>query len=202
MRKPPKKLLDQVKEKLRLKHYSIRTEDAYVSWIRRFILYHNKKHPKDMDEREVEAFLSHLAIDLKVASSTQNQALNALLFLYRYVLGKDLKAINAVRAKKPKKMPTVMTRSEISKVLKGMSGVHKLMAMIIYGSGLRLMECIRLRVEAKVPVPGAVRGERPDPIQIDDVLPMAAHEGRGRELFSQFMQPLHGTVGFFALGSD
>jgi integron integrase len=147
MRKPPKKLLDQVREKLRLKHYSIRTEESHVSWIRRFILYHNKKHPKDMGEPEVEAFLSHLAIDLKVASSTQNQALNALLFLYRYVLGTDLKAINAVRAKKPKKMPTVMTRSEISKVLKGMSGVHKLMAMMIYGSGLRLMECIRLRVK-------------------------------------------------------
>ena len=102
MEKRPKKLLDRVRELIRLKHYSIRTEQAYVSWIKRFILFHGKRHPQDMGKEEIEAFLSHLATDRNVSSSTQNQAFNALLFLYKQVLNKDLdEGINAVRAKKP-----------------------------------------------------------------------------------------------------
>ena len=148
MSNPPKRLLDQVRDRIRLKHYSIRTEESYLSWIKRFILYHGKRHPKDMGEKEIEAFLTHLAVELKVASSTQNQAFNAILFLYRDVLHMHLdNQINAVRAKKPKKMPTVMTKSETSRVIGAMSGVHKLIAMMLYGCGLRTMECIRLRVK-------------------------------------------------------
>jgi integron integrase len=148
MQDRPKKLLDQVRDLIRLKHYSIRTEKSYVSWIKRFIIYHNKRHPEDMREKEIEKFLTHLAVDLNVASSTQNQAFNALLFLYREVLNIDLKnTINAVRAKKPQRVPTVMTKSEALKVIGAMDGIQKLMTMLIYGSGLRQMECIRLRVK-------------------------------------------------------
>jgi len=148
MTKSPRKFLDQVSDLLRLKHYSIRTEASYISWIKRYILYHNKRHPKDMGKKEVEAFLTHLAVDLNVASSTQNQAFNALLFLYREFLKIDLgDKINAVRAKKPRRLPTVMTEAETSRVIGAMTGVHKLMAMLLYGSGLRTMECIRLRVK-------------------------------------------------------
>jgi len=148
MNKPPKKLLDQVRELIRLKHYSIRTEQTYVSWIKRFILFHGKKHPNDMGKNEIEAFLTHLAKNLNVASSTQNQAFNALLFLYKQVLDQPLdEKINAVRAKKPRRLPTVMTNDEAVKVIDMLSGIHQLMAKLLYGSGLRLMECIRLRVK-------------------------------------------------------
>ena len=141
MNKPSKILLDQVRETLRLRHYSIRTEDTYVSWIRRFIFYHEKRHPKDMRELEIEAFLTHLAVDLKVASATQNQAFNAILFLYREILGIELNDnINAVRAKKPRRLPTVMTKAETITIINAMSGVHKLMASLLYGSGLRLRD--------------------------------------------------------------
>ena len=145
---PPKKLLHQVRDRLRLKHYSIRTERSYTGWIRRYILFHDKKHPKDMGEREIENFLTYLAVDQKVAQSTQNQALNAIIFLYREVLGIELNdPINAIRAKRPQRLPTVLTQAEVKKLLNAMSGTHRIMAMLLYGSGLRLMECIRLRVK-------------------------------------------------------
>jgi len=142
------KLLDQVRQAIRLKHYSIRTEQAYVGWIKRFILFHNKRHPKNMGTPEVTAFLTHLAIDRHVAASTQNQALSALLFLYRHVLGQDLQgSIDAVRAKTPQRLPTVMSREEALRVIAALSGTHQLMGKLLYGSGLRLMECLRLRVK-------------------------------------------------------
>ena len=145
---PPKKLLDQVRDLIRLRQYSIRTEQAYVSWIKRFILFHDKKHPNEMGKSEIEAFLTHLAKNLNVASSTQNQAFNALLFLYKQVLDQPLdEKINAVRAKKPRRLPTVMTNEESTNVIDNLSGLNKLMAKLLYGSGLRLMECIRLRVK-------------------------------------------------------
>ena len=148
MKKQPKKLLDQVRDAIRLKHYSIRTEHSYVGWVKRFILYHSKQHPKDMGAREIEDFLTHLAVDLKVASSTQNQAFNALLFLYHEVLKIELRgSINAIRAKKPRKLPTVLTKSEASRVIAAMDNVYSIMAVLMYGSGLRLMECLRLRVK-------------------------------------------------------
>jgi integron integrase len=148
MENRPKKLLDQVREAIQVKHYSIRTEDAYISWIKRYILFHGKRHPKDMDVSEIEAFLTHLAVDQHVAASTQNQALGALLFLYREVLKKDLaRPVDSVRAKRPKRLPTVLTREEVFKVIGFLSGTRQLMAKLLYGSGLRLMECVRLRVK-------------------------------------------------------
>jgi integron integrase len=143
-----KKLLDQVRDAIRLKHYSIRTEESYVDWIKRYILFHKKRHPKDMGPAEVEAFLTHLAVEGNVAASTQNQALSALLFLYREVLHQELDApLDSVRAKKPRRLPVVLTPDETRQVIQGMTGVYQLMAKLLYGSGLRLMECVRLRVK-------------------------------------------------------
>jgi integron integrase len=148
MEKRPKKLLNQVRDAIRLKHYSIRTEKAYVAWVRRYILFHDKRHPNEMGSAEIEAFLTHLAVDQNVAASTQNQALSALLFLYRDVLRKDLDfPIDSIRAKRPKRLPTVLTKEEVLRVIGGLSGTYLLMAKLLYGSGLRLMECVRLRVK-------------------------------------------------------
>lgn len=142
------KLLDQVRNAARLHHLSIRTEEAYVHWIKRFILFHNKRHPRDMRAAEIQEFLSHLATHKDVASSTQNQALSALLFLYRQVLKVDVAHLDdLVRAKRPSKLPVVFTRDEAHAVLSELSGLYWLMASLLYGSGLRLMECLRLRVK-------------------------------------------------------
>jgi integron integrase len=147
MEKKPR-FLDQVRTVIRRRHYSIRTEEGYVLWIKRYILYHSKRHPKEMGASEIEAFLTHLAVDLNVAASTQNQALNALLFLYREVLQQDLDLpIRAVRAKSPKRLPTVLTHEEVHQVLTQLPGTHRLLAQLLYGSGLRLMECVRLRIK-------------------------------------------------------
>jgi len=149
-----KKLLDRVRQAIQLKHYSPRTQEAYVSWIRRFILFHKTeqgvvRHPRDMGAPEIEEFLTHLAVDRNVAAATQNQALYAILFLYRNVLKKDLdtQTIDAVRAKKPQRLPVVLTQEEARRLLGILSGTHRLMAKLLYGSGLRLMECLRLRVK-------------------------------------------------------
>ncbi len=142
------KLLDQVRGKIRLKHYSIRTEQTYVDWIKRFILFHGKHHPKDMGAQEVEAFLTHLAVAGRVAASTQNQAKSALLFLYKEVLGFELPWLdNVTQAKTPKRLPVVLTREEVQAVLARMEGTHWLIASLLYGSGLRIMEGLRLRVK-------------------------------------------------------
>ncbi len=142
------KFLEQVRHVIRRKGYSIRTEEAYVSWIKRFILFHNKRHPKEMGPSEVEAFLTYLAVDSNVAASTQNQALQAILFLYREVLHQPLEvSLDFLRAKRPKRLPTVLTRKEAQQVLDAMHGVPKLVVQILYGSGLRLLEALRLRVK-------------------------------------------------------
>jgi integron integrase len=146
--KPSPKLLDQVRGKIRLKHYSIRTEQSYLDWIKRFILFHGKRHPKDMGPQDVEAFLTHLAVQGKVAASTQNQAKSALLFLYKEVLGIDLPWLdNVERAKAPKRLPVVLTRAEVQAVLTRLEGTHWLVASLLYGTGLRIMEAVRLRVK-------------------------------------------------------
>jgi integron integrase len=147
MESRPKKLLDQVREAIRLKHYSYRTEQTYLGWIRRYILFHNKRHPKDMGAAEVAAFLTHLAVEGNVSASTQNQALSALLFLYRYVLNQELGCLDAVRAKRSRYLPTVLTRDEVRLVLDNVSGVAGLVIKILYGSGLRLNEGLRLRIK-------------------------------------------------------
>ncbi len=142
------RLLDQVRAVLRRKHYALRTEEAYVGWVKRYVLFHQKRHPRDMGLSEVEAFLTDLAVVQQVAASTQNQALSALLFLYAEVLAQPLAGrVTSVRAKQPERLPTVMTRDEVVRVLDAMSGAHQLMAKLLYGSGLRLMECVRLRVK-------------------------------------------------------
>ncbi|MFQ6115389.1 MAG: integron integrase, partial [bacterium] len=142
------KLLEQVRIAIRTKHYSLRTEEAYVQWIRRFILFHNKRHPMEMGEREINQFLNYLAIKAKVASSTQNQALCAILFLYNEVLKKQIGRFDdVIWAKKPKRLPVVFTRDEVKAVMRHLSGTQWLMAMLLYGAGLRLMECLRLRVQ-------------------------------------------------------
>lgn len=144
----PPKLLDQVRDKIRVKHYSIRTEMQYLQWVKRFILFHGKRHPRDMGAPEVETFLSHLATEGNVSASTQNQALSALLFLYREVLGSDLPWMDTmVRAKKPRRLPVVLSRVEVARVLERMEGTYGLMARLLYGTGMRLMECARLRVK-------------------------------------------------------
>lgn len=142
------KLFEAVREVIRFKHYSIRTEQSYLDWIRRFIFFHGKRHPKEMGKEQVRAFLTHLAVEGKVAASTQNQALSAILFLYREVLRQELGWVDGVeRSKVPVRVPVVLTRDEAHAVLRRMAGVHRLMALLLYGSGLRLMECVRLRVK-------------------------------------------------------
>lgn len=141
------KLLDQMKYVLRKKHYKKRTEESYVGWVRRFICFHKMKHPKDMGVREIEQFLTYLAVERHVAASTQNQALNALVFLYRHVLEIELHGINAQRAKTPENLPVVFSKKEVKAILAHLEGVPWMMAYLMYGSGLRLMECVRLRVK-------------------------------------------------------
>jgi integron integrase len=148
MDKKPKKLLDQVRDALHLKHYAYRTEQSYVDWIRRYILFHDKTHPKDMGEPEIQAFLIYLATERNVSASTQNQALSALIFLYRNVLHLELDLpTGLITAKRSTHLPTVLTRSEAHKVLQCMEGTAALAARLLYGAGLRLRECLRLRVK-------------------------------------------------------
>jgi integron integrase len=142
------RLLDQVRDVIRLKHYSIRTEETYIGWIKRYIFFHDKRHPKDMGEIEIKAFLTNLAVNKNVAASTQNQAFNALLFLYREVLKQNFGDISdTVRAKKPKKLPVVFTKEEVRLIINQLDGNKWLMAQLLYGAGLRVMECVRLRVK-------------------------------------------------------
>jgi len=144
----PKKLLDQVRDVLRIKHYSYRTEQTYVDWIKHYIIFHKKRHPKDMGAPEIEDFLAYLAQERHVAASTQNQALSALLFLYKNVLQQEVAALpTLVHAGRPKHLPTVLTHDEALAVINRMTGKSRLMARLLYGSGLRLMECLRLRVK-------------------------------------------------------
>ncbi len=142
------KLLDRVRWRLRAKQYSIRTEEAYIDWIRRFILFHRKRHPNEMGEKEISDFLTHLAVEKNVSASTQNQAFSALLFLYQQVLDQRLDFIdNVQRVTRPAKLPVVFTPAEARAVLAHLKGDYRLMAQLLYGSGLRLMECLRLRVK-------------------------------------------------------
>lgn len=141
-------LLNRVRATLRVRHYSLRTEEYYIQWIRRFILFHHKRHPLEMGATEINAFLTHLAVDRTVSASTQNQAFSALLFLYRAVLEVDPGQLaGVVRAMRPKRLPVVLTRAEVRRVIDHLDGTYRLMARLLYGSGLRLLECLRLRVK-------------------------------------------------------
>ena len=142
------RLLEEVRARIRAKHYSRRTEESYTQWIKRYILYHGKRHPKDMGAGEVEAFLSSLATERNVSASTQNQALAALLFLYRDVLGIELPWLtNLTRAKPRERLPVVLSVAEVNRLLARLDGTHALMARLLYGTGMRLMECVNLRVK-------------------------------------------------------
>jgi integrase len=141
-------LLDQMRAQIRTRHYSIRTENSYIQWARQYILFNRKKHPRDLGENEVGDFLTHLAVERKVSASTQNQAHSALLFLHNVVLDRPLEWMDdIVRAKRPERLPVVFTRQEIRAVLVRLDGARQLMAGLMYGSGLRLMECLRLRIK-------------------------------------------------------
>jgi integrase len=144
----PPHLMEQVREEIRARHYSRRTEDAYVHWIRRFIVFHGRRHPRDLGALEISAFVTWLAVEQRVAASTQNQALSAVLFLYRDVLRQEAGAVELVpRARMPSKVPVVVTVAEVRKVLDALSGVPRIVAMLLYGAGLRLQECLELRVK-------------------------------------------------------
>ena len=145
---PKPRLLDRVRHALRARHFSRRTEEAYVGWIRRYVVFHGKRHPAELGASNVSSFLTSLAVDGKVAASTQNQALSALLFLYRNVLDVDLPWLDdVVRARRPERLPVVLTRDEVRAVLQRLDGSSRLMACLLYGAGLRVLECCRLRIQ-------------------------------------------------------
>jgi len=142
------RLLDRVRDAIRVRHYSYRTEQQYVAWIRRFIVFNGRRHPRELGGPEVEAFLSHLATERHVAAATQAQALAAVLFLYKHVLKVDLPWLGSViRASRPKRLPIVLTRGEVRRVLSELDGQFHLIAGLLYGSGLRVLEALRLRVK-------------------------------------------------------
>ncbi len=144
----PSKLLDRVRQAIRIRHYSRRTEEAYVGWIRRFILFHGKRHTAQMGEDQVTAFLTSLAVDRRVSASTQNQALSAILFLYEHALGIELEWLDGiVRAKAPLRLPVILTRAEVRAILDRLDGTPKIVGTLLYGAGIRLLECLRLRVK-------------------------------------------------------
>lgn len=196
------RLLDQVREIIRIRHYSIRTEQAYLQWIRRFILFNAKRHPREMGAPELTAFLSHLAIQRNVAASTQNQALHAVLFLYREVLKIDLPWLDEVhRAKKPQHLPVVFTREEVKALLAKLQGTLWLMAVLIYGGGLRLLECLRLRVKDvdfnyKQLVVRDAKGQKDRVTMLPTSLvePLRSHLARVRELHEADLREGYGRV--------
>jgi integron integrase len=198
----PPKLLDRVRDAIRTRHYSYRTEEAYVGWVKRFILFHHKRHPAEMGKAEIEQFLTALAVKRHLAASTQNQALAALLFLYKDVLECDPGWLNdVVRAKRPHRLPTVLTSAEVSALLAQLRGVHWLMAMLLYGSGLRLRECLRLRVKDVefdrneiVVREGKGRKDRVTMLPTTVKAPLAAHLARVRRLHERDLQAGLGRV--------
>ncbi|HEV7609669.1 MAG TPA: integron integrase [Steroidobacteraceae bacterium] len=195
------RLLDEVRRAIRLRHYSYRTEKAYVDWIRRFVIFHGKQHPKLMGGVEVEKFLSHLAQDRNVSAATQAQALAALLFLYKRVLNVDLPWIdNVVRASRPRRLPTVLSQQEAQSVLANLNGANWLIGALLYGSGLRLTEALRLRIKdldlenLRILVrDGKGRKDRVTIVPASLVTHLRAHLEKVRELHKQAIE--HGFGG-------
>jgi integron integrase len=198
----PPKLLDLVRGKIRLKHYSIRTEQAYVDWIKRYILHFDKTHPKDLGAREVEAFLTHLAVVGKVAASTQNQAKSALLFLYKEVLGQSLPWLDKVeQAKVPKHLPVVLSQAEVQKILSRLDGTHHLVVSLLYGTGMRILEALRLRVKdidfARKEIlirDGKGFKDRVTMLPMTMIAPLQAHLARVKALHEQDLASGFGSV--------
>jgi integron integrase len=189
----PLRLLDRVRLELRLRHYSPRTEEAYVGWVRRFVLFHGKRHPRELGAPAISAFLSHLAVHGRVAAATQNQALNALAFLYLRVLGMAMpKLENLVRAQRPKRLPVVLSREEVRQLLGELRGTPRLVASFLYGSGLRLLEGLELRVKDVDLGTGELRvrrgkgaKDRVTPLPRACEQPLREHLNRVRALFEQ-----------------
>jgi integron integrase len=194
-RQPPR-LLDQVRARIRARHYSHRTEESYTRWIKRFIFFHNKRHPRQLGAPEVEAFLSGLATVRNVSASTQNQALAALLFLYKEVLGVELPWLdNITRAKPRERLPVVLTQAEVNKLLSHLDGTHGLMLRLMYGTGMRLMECVRLRVKdvdfdrGEIIIRDGKGGkDRVTMLPLSLAQPLSEHLGRVRLLHEQDRQ--------------
>jgi len=147
--KPEKKLLDQYREAIQVKQYSPRTAETYIQWVKEYILHHNKRHPKEMGVNEINQFITHLVVERKIAASTQNQAISAILFLYRHVLHIQLDESLTIgfRPQRAKNIPTILSKEEVKRIIHQLQGVNKLAAQIMYGSGLRIMECLRLRIK-------------------------------------------------------
>ena len=198
----PKKLLEQMQDVMRLKHYSLRTERTYSDWVVRFIRFHGKRHPRELGNAEVTEFLTHLARDGDVAASTQNQALSALLFLYKHVLKEEIGWLDGVeRAKKPVRVPVVLSRDEVHKVFAHLHGTSKLMAGLLYGSGLRLLECLRLRVkdidlaQARITVREGKGGkDRVTMLPVNLAVPLERHLAKGKAQHEQDLEDGFGTV--------
>lgn len=196
------KLLDQLRDAIRVRHYSIRTEKAYVDWCRRFILFHHKRHPAEMGGEEVSTYLTHLAVNRKVAASTQNLALNALVFLYTHVLEQPLGDIGkTARAKQPQRLPVVLTKTEVRGLLAHLNGIHWLVACLLYGSGLRLMEAMRLRVkdldlDGQAIVVRNGKGAKDRVVTLADQLlePLTTHLKRVKVLHEQDLNDGFGSV--------
>ncbi len=194
--------LESVRNAIRVRHYSIRTEEAYVDWTKRFIWFHQKRHPAEMGAKEVSEFLSHLAIQRKVAPATQAQALNALVFLYKAVLETPLPDnVQFTRPKRKKKLPVVLTQTEIGNLLKQLSGHHWLAACLMYGSGLRLMECLRLRVmhldfdhRAILVIDGKGNKDRVVTLADDLIVPLKRHLQAVRNLHEKDLADGFGEV--------
>jgi integron integrase len=198
----PPRFLDRLRDSLRVRHYSLRTEDAYLDWVRRFILFHGKRHPKDMGAPEVQAFLSHLAVDRRVSPSTQNQAKAALLFLYRNLLEVDLPWLSeVVQARRQPRLPVVLTPGEVRAVFDQMEGGMALVAQVLYGTGMRLMEGLRLRVkdvefERREVVVRDGKGGKDRVTMLPDRLmgPLRSHLDRVRALHEQDLAEGFGAV--------
>ena len=144
---PKPKLLDEIRNVIRLRHYSPRTEESYINWIRRYVLFHNKKHPRDLNEKDIREFLNHLSLKQNVSYSTQNQALNAIIFMYKNVIKKDIGSIKFEKSKRVKHIPVILSKSEVTNILDHLDGLPLLVISLLYGAGLRLNECLRIRVK-------------------------------------------------------
>src|SRR5262245_16914398 len=195
--RPKMKLLDRIRHAARVKHFSLETERAYVYWAERYVRFHGIRHPDTMGEPQIEAFLTHLAVQGRVSASTQNQALAALLFLYQVVLQRELGRLDAVRARRPVRVPTVLSVDEVRALLRALDAIkttepYALMARLMYGAGLRLMECCRLRMKDIDRERGqlTIRGGKGDKDRYV-MLPRSADAGLARHL--QWRQTLHAT---------
>ena len=200
----PLKLLDEVRRTMRRRHYSIRTEKSYCSWVKRYVLFHQMRTRDDLrdGESKIEAFLSHLALDLHVAPSTQNQAMNALVFLYKHVLKQPLdKEINAERAPRRVNIPVVLTREETAQIIALMTGIHQLVVKLLYGSGLRIIECLRLRIQdidfemkALTVRRGKGAKDRVSTLPASLVIPLQEHLTRVKLIHDQDLRDGYGEV--------